>query len=319
MPRQKSKLKVLYQNRPKNTWIGGDYIQLEKTAEAINKLGNEVEINEQPIYLPAKGYAKFDIVHLFNFSMKWTKVQMGVAKMWNKPIVCSMIYHESDMFIPYEVQQIMLDTADACIFLTPSEIKRVKRHLKIDEKKIHIIPNGVDKFWLKKVKRTKDYVLTVGRIEPHKGQLEVAKACKQLGLKYIIAGEDTDKDYLSKCLEAGAEWVGKKEKEELLKLYAGCSVFVLASRAEVMPLVVMEAGCQAKNIVVAEHCEWKDIPNAEWCRYGSVGSIKKAINRSLAKEDNNELREKLKGMTWDKVAKQIKKVYESVIMDKTER
>jgi glycosyltransferase involved in cell wall biosynthesis len=317
MPQQKNKLKVVYQNRPKNSWLGGDYIQLEKTVEAIKEFDIETEINEQPIYLPAENYKKFDLVHLWNFSMKWTKVQMGVARMWAKPIVCSMIYHESDMFVPYNIQQIMLDSTDACIFLTPSEVDRVKRHLKIDDKKIHIIPNGVDKFWFNKVPRSKDYVLTVGRVEPHKGQLEVAKACKQLKLKYVMVGEDTDKEYLQKCIEAGAEWVGKKTGYELLKLYAGCSVFILASRAEVMPLVVMEAGCQAKNIVVAEHCEWKDIPNAEWCKYGVVSSIKKAILKSLAKDDNIELRDKLKKMTWDKVAKQIKKVYESVIMDKT--
>jgi len=47
--------------------------------------------------------------------------------------------------------------------------------------------------------------------------------------------------------------------------------------------------------------------------------LKEAIKKSLDKEQNIELRDKLKKMTWDKVAKQIKKVYESVITDKTKR
>lgn len=312
MPQQKNKLKILYQNRPKNSWVGGDYIQLEKTVKAMKDV--DTEINEQVIYLPAQDYLKFDLVHLWNFSMAWTKVQMGIARMHKKPIVCSMIYHESDMFVPYEIQQVMLDSTDACIFLTPSEVDRVKRHLKLDDSKVHIIPNGVDKFWFKKA-NPKDggYILTVGRIEPHKGQLAVAKACKQLKLRYVMVGEDVDKEYLAECQKYGAEWVGKKEGKELLDLYAGCRLFVLASRAEVMPLVVMEAGCQAKNIVVGDHCEWKDIPNAEWCKYDDVKSIKNAITVSLLKPENIELRDKLKKMTWEKVAKQIKKLYEQVL------
>lgn len=40
------------QNRKKSAWNGGDYVQLEKTAEALRRLGVEVDINEEPFITP---------------------------------------------------------------------------------------------------------------------------------------------------------------------------------------------------------------------------------------------------------------------------
>lgn len=313
-------MKVLFQNRKKELWVGGDYVQMEKTADEIVKK-HDIEINDQPIYLPAIDYRKFNLIHLFNFSMKWTKLQLALACLHNKPKVCSMIYHESDNFVTYQEQQLMADNLDAAIFLNEGEYERFKRHLKIDEKKVYFVPNGIDSFWFQKVeaKKEKPYVLTVGRIEPHKGQLGVAMACKELGIRYVMVGEDTDQKYKDYCVEAGAEWVGKKKGKNLLKLYAGCSVFALASKAEIMPLVVMEAGAQAKNIVIGNGCEWKDIPNAEWCEWENKESIRQAILKAMAKKRNTELKNKMKTMTWDKVGKMILKIYESISLDKTNR
>lgn len=311
-------MKVLFQNRKKDLWVGGDYIQLEKTAKEVLKK-HDIEINDQPIYLPALDYLKFDIVHMFNFSMRWTKLQLAVAALHNKPKVCSMIYHEGENFVDYKEQQIMADNLDAAIFLCQGEYERFKRHLTIDEKKVYFVPNGIEKFWFQKVEKEKvePYILTVGRIEPHKGQLATAKACKELGIRYVMVGEDTDQKYTSDCIKEGAEWLGKKKGKALLKLYANCSAFVLASRAEIQPLSVMEAGAQAKNIVIGNGCEWKDIPNAEWCDWDDVNSIKIAIEKALKKKRNTELRNKLKEMTWDKVGEMVLKIYEDISLDKT--
>jgi hypothetical protein len=39
-------MRVMHINRPKAGWIGGDYIQMESTAEELRKLGVEVDIEE---------------------------------------------------------------------------------------------------------------------------------------------------------------------------------------------------------------------------------------------------------------------------------
>jgi glycosyltransferase involved in cell wall biosynthesis len=229
-----------------------------------------------------------------------------------------MIYHESDMFIPYEEQQLLLDAVDAQIYLAPGELERVKRHLKVDESKVHFVPNGIDEHWFEPQSidpSVEPYVLTVGRIEPHKGQLATAKACKELKIKYVCIGERTDGEYARLCEKHGAELLPPTNKpEELKRFYASCKVFALASRAEVMPLTIMEAGAQQANIVVGDHCEWKDIPNAVWCKFDDVESIKGAITIALLKPKNKELQDKLRGMTWKKVGEQLNKIYESLIV-----
>lgn len=306
-------MKILYQNREPNNWIGGDMVQLEHTLNEMLKRGHTCDFNGQPLITPALRLRLYDIVHTFNFSMIWTKYQIWAAKRQNKKIVCSMIYHEGENFIPYSEQQVMLDSIDAAIFLTEGELERVRRHLTIDDKKVHIIPNGIDEFWFEKQSidtTIEPYVLTVGRVDGTKGQLETAKACKQLGIKYVNCGEIIDAEYNRKCELFGMASLGPMNKEQLIRFYAGCSVFVLASKKELMPLSVMEAGAQNKPIVLTKNCEW-DIPVFR-CE-NTPDSIKTNISLALMQKNAGKFYDMVKEMTWDKVAAQIEKVYESII------
>ena len=101
-------MKVLFINRPENLWLGGDYIQMKRTAEELVKLGVEVDISETPAISPAIAMRKYDIVHTFNFSMDWSKVAVWIANLWKKKFVASMIYHEGEQFTSYKEQQIMI-------------------------------------------------------------------------------------------------------------------------------------------------------------------------------------------------------------------
>ena len=307
-------MRILMVNREKNMWQGGDYFQLEETAKALRSLGHEVEISEQAIYTPAIKYRNFDLIHAWNFSMPWTPYQLGLAFMYHKPTVCSMIYHDREDFVKFTDQQDMANRIDEAIFLNKGEVKRFKDKLEIDDKKISIIPNGIDQFWFKKVKTidSRPYVLTVGRVEPHKGQLAVAKACKELGIKYLMVGENIDTGYLKECEDAGAIWEDKKTKEELIKIYANCACFVLNSKAEVQPLTIMEAGAQAKNIVRTKGCLW-DVLNAFTVDCDDIEQLKEAISLAMVAEPNKELRDWLKEYTWEKIAKQLEKIYKRAV------
>lgn len=312
--KQNKKLRVLYQNRPKHHWLGGDMIQLEKTMDAV-KDKIDGTFNDQPLFTPALLLQMYDIVHLWNFSMEWTKYQIWAASRHKRKIVVSMIYHDTEAFIPYANQQIMADACDALIFLSKGEVVRARKHLTIPDEKIHIIPNGIDSFWLtKKAKKTKGegYVLTVGRIDGTKGQYETALACNQLGFKYVCVGEILDEEYARQCRIAGAELVGKKTHEELIPIYDNALMFVLASSTELFPLSVMEAGARGLNSVVTDTCEWKDIPNVEWCKWQDTDSIKDAISRTFTKESNKEFQKKLKTMTWKSVGNQVLQVYKKI-------
>lgn len=304
-------MRVLMQNRPEELWQGGDMIQLRATQAALSRLGVDVEYSGAPVYPSPLGMRNFDVVHNFNFSMKWNKYQTWVAKKHKKPLVCSMIYHEGEQFIRYSDQQIMADHTDAMIFLTKGEIERVKRHIRIDDAKCHIIPNGIDPDWFKDTLRDPNmprYVLTVGRVEPSKGQLEVALACQEIGIHYMMIGQRTDEGYARRCEDAGATYCAPMDKNDLIRMYANCSVFALASKAEVMPLTVMEAMAQAAPVVLTDRCEW-ETPHVLRCSHGDVGSIKGALQMALVMPRNTLGQEEMRSVTWDHVASKLLNIY----------
>lgn len=301
-------MKVLFLNRPKNIWTGGDYFQMEKTAGALRELGHEVDIVEvfNLDFLPdTSGY---NIVHTFNFSMGWSRWLLSTEKRPNQKFFASMLYHELDSFISYPDQQKMYDKLDGCFFLTKEEEGRLERHIKTDRSKHYLVPNGIDEFWFRKQlpfldPRKRNYVLSVGRNDAFKGQHFVADACEMLGVRFVSIGG-------TRTIKRGKYWqLADMPQKDLVKWYANCSVFVLASQNELMPLTVMEAGAQAKNIVLTNGCGW-EIPETEYVTYGNVVEIVNAIKKSLNKKPNYVLQDMLRGMTWAKTGEQINNIYE---------
>lgn len=305
-------MKILFQTRKKSAWVGGDYVQLEETVNALRRLGVEVDINEEPFISPPDKLLDYDIVHLFNFSMQWTKYQLYCARKWKKPVVCSMIYHESDVFIPYPLQQIMMNELSFAIFQTKGEAERAKRHLVVPEEKICYVKNGINPWWLEKSDKIvpeSPFVLTVGRIEPAKGQLGCALACKELGIPYFCIGEIKDEEYSNKVKEAGAILKGKMTAEELKPWYYTAKVYAQPSNAETWGLAIDEASSQGTPCIIPERCERDDFPFIR-CKYEDVEDIKRAIQEAWVKEKDYTHAKQLK--TWDTIAREILEIYERI-------
>lgn len=303
-------MKVLFVNREKRKWTGGDYFQMERTAEELRKLGHQVTIVELAGEGISRDISEYDIIHGFNFSMGWSKWLMNNQKLPHQKFVMSMIYHELDDFASYPDQQFMYDRLDAAIFLNQEEVERISRHIKVNPDKHHLVENGIDDFWFVPQSKFLDprkqkYVLCVGRNDSTKGQRFVAEACAELGIRFYSIGGNMKKKFGKNTL------LPDMPQSELVKWYANCSVFVLASKNELMPLTVMEAGAQAKNIVLTKHCGWQ-IPGCEYVEHGDVVGIVNAIKKSLEKEPNYDLRDMLRSMTWEKAAKEIDKIYKQL-------
>lgn len=307
-------MNVLMQNRPEQLWQGGDMVQLRQTAAALGRLGVSVEYSGEPIYPIPLLFRGFDIVHNFNFSMAWSPYQAWTAVKHKRPLVYSMIYHEGDQFVPYYKQQIIADNTDAMIFLTEGEIERVERHIEIDRKKCHVIPNGVDPFWFRPVRQDEkipQYVLTVGRVEPSKGQLAVARACKKLGVHYVMIGQRTDEEYTKMCEAEDAAHFPPMGPDKLIKFYGQCSVFVLASDAEVQPLSVMEAMAQGAQVILTDKCEWR-VQNVLRCHPGDSDDIEAKLRVALVRMKNTAGIQEMKGYSWDDCARSLLRVYQSI-------
>lgn len=297
-------LKILMMNRPEESWIGGDMVQLKATARELDKLGHEMGFGSNPQFA-RKEIAEADIVHLWNLSMPWTFCQYVDAKKARKKIVISTIYHITDQFVPREHQQWMVDGADALIFLCPGEVERMREVLNVPQEKVHIIPNGIEDYWFEGFKSSDDFVLTVGRLEEFKGQRAVAQACKELGLRYVCIGDGDDAEVLKGL---GAEIIPSMNRPDLVRYYAQCKVFVMASCNEIFPLSVMEAGAQDKPIVLTEGSLWQ--PDGVLnCKHKDVESIKTAIVQALTGKGKIDVSDCM----WDKVALQVEAIYKDVL------
>lgn len=309
------KIKVLMVNRPKSNWIGGDFIKLEKVSEALRKLDVEVDIYElETLGMEAWfGVDRYDIVHTWNFSMPWSKYAIWLGGKKKRKLVASMIYHDTEAFIPYDLQQIMLDHLDAAIYETETEIERVERHL--IPKNSYILPNGLDSWWFEPTKEKvplSEFVLTVGRIEPNKGQLEVAQACKELGMTYVCIGEASVPEYAQKCAAEGAIIYPGLSQEKLKAWYKACSVYVQASSTETWGMAVDEAGSQGAKLVVSTGFERKNIPGAVYCEHGKRQSITEAIQQAVSRKRDKRFQKQLQERSWDQYAEELTEIYKEI-------
>ena len=307
-------MKILFINRPKKMWIGGDYIYMEHLADELEKIGVEVDISETPAISPAIAMRQYDIVHTFNFTMDWSKVAVWIANLWHKPMVSTMIYHENDKFVNYDEQQIMITGVNKCIFTNKGELARAKRHIKIPKEKIAMIPNGLDRYWFSKVTGNfkDDFIFSAGRLDGTKGQLETARACKSLKIKYICAGEIKNEKYAKKVEKLGAILAGGLDRESMLKMYASCKAVVVNSKTEIMSMVAMEAMAQNKPVVMSNTNEW--IPEGVLvCKQTDHNSIAKQIKKAIALK---EVKYDLSEYSWKNMAKKVKSIYEEILCTK---
>lgn len=312
----KKQIKVLFINRPKNLWVGGDTVKMEAVAEELRSLGVHVDIYEMEHLGMNEWYGveDYDIVHTWNFSMLWSKYAIWLGGKKKKKLVCSMIYYNTEAFIPFPLQKIMMEHLDACIYETENEIERVKKNL--EPRNTYVVPNGIDKWWFEESNGkvpVKDYVLTVGRIEPNKGQLEVAEACRDLGLTYICIGDIAIKEYADKCVASGAIIYPSQPKEKLKNWYRECLVYIQPSLSETWGMCVDEAASQAAKVIVSTGFERQNLNHAVYCEHKNVKSITESIEFMLKAKKNNKWRLELKKRTWNHVAKDYLKIYNEIL------
>jgi glycosyltransferase involved in cell wall biosynthesis len=107
--------------------------------------------------------------------------------------------------------------------------------------------------------QTKEYILTVGQIIHRKGMdllvkaLEIARE-RGVVLNLVIVGEGPEQAQLAAEAEAlgvasQVMFAGNQSHENALSFFRECAFFVLASRAEGLPLVIVEAMANEKAVV----------------------------------------------------------------------
>lgn len=161
----------------------------------------------------------------------------------------------------------------ACRILQGAHVlnKRTQEEMKkfLPLNKIFLIPNWVDANFFSpetKIKKGKKFnILFVGRLSEQKGVNYLQKIIESLhqekGFNFVIVGHG-DQEYIIEKLSQkyiNIEWFKNLNSSQLLKIYRKSNLFILPSRWESLPLVVLEAQSCALPVVAFDIPGVRDI------------------------------------------------------------
>lgn len=212
-------------------------------------------------------------------------------------------------------------------FVLPNSYSELKRLNNIFGKiKYSVIPNGIDLDVFKKVNtdpKFEECVISVGRIEPIKNQLNIIRALSGIDTNVYIIGTHApnhEKYYLECIKSAGKNiyFIDFVDQNKLNEIFNSAKVHVLASWFETTGLVSLEAAYCGCNIIVTETGDQKDYFKdiADFCQPDSIESIKEKVLNALAKERNYKKPQKFieEKYTWEIAAKETAKVYNEILV-----
>lgn len=165
--------------------------------------------------------------------------------------------------------RILLDAKEV-FFLSESYRKHVfekyipKEYHEIIRKKTHVIPNGIDDFWLdhpaKEKKELGDEVKLIyaGRVDRNKNIPTIQEAAKILrkkgyAIELTVVGKAPDRKLLSLiCADENTQYLPAQPKGKLIELYRKHDIFVMPSFTESFGLVYPEAMSQSLPVIYSK-------------------------------------------------------------------
>jgi glycosyltransferase involved in cell wall biosynthesis/GT2 family glycosyltransferase len=194
-------------------------------------------------------------------------------------------------------QSLMNRVVDHTIAVSPAIAERLVAELRLDPRRVQVILNGINErddiqeldSETRRLLDTKPLVLAVGRLEPQKGFGDlVAVAALLPSIHIVIVGEGA----LRADLEDHAARLGVAnrvhllgQRDDLRAIMAEADIVAMPSRAEGLPLALLEAMAAGKPIVAADipgiDVAMEDGKTGLLVPSGSVPAIADAIERLL--------------------------------------
>ena len=179
--------------------------------------------------------------------------------------------HDLSLWDPREQRLVrfLLEKADVVLGVSRTLLSKVESVLQgVHLRRIQLLPNGAPLDVIEAVEGGNsnpglppNYLLTAGHLIRRKGiDIVIAslQEAKQRGvhLYLVVAGDGPERDALVRqAFEQGVSdqvrFLGNQTHEQVLRLMKSCLAFVLASRAEGMPLVIAEAMACGKAVIAS--------------------------------------------------------------------
>ena len=210
-------------------------------------------------------------------------------------------------------------------------------------KPIAVIQNGVSDEWLRsdgigtdlrlKYELPADHriLLYMGRVSPIKNIRMITEAMAGIrdelqGWLLVIAGKDEfgyqrEMEAVVKQLklEQWVRFIGRVDPEDKRNVFAAADIFVLPSRKEASPMVVLEALGAAVPVLTTKGTPWQDLEtyNCGWWSEVSIDSLRRSLHMaiSMSKEELRLMGERGRQLVseryrWSIAARESLRLYE---------
>jgi glycosyltransferase involved in cell wall biosynthesis len=293
---------------------------------------------------------KFDMVHGLDVYSTMALMVIPFARIFRIPCVLTCHTARGSPFSMFWQRLIgwvfMFSRPDRLVAVSRASA-RFSRLLGFSEKRITVVPNGVDlscfnrridASLMREELGIGDEPLVVTALRLIKGKspdLLVSAFARVLeavpDAKLVIAGSGQEKDNLSSQIQDlnitnSVFMVGRLPKEKVAQLMAAADVFVLPSRIESFGLTLLEASAAGLPAVCSNAGGvpeiFQDGYNGLLYPPGDDDAMAKAIirllqDRELAKKISANAMETATRFTWERTAEQTFQVYEEVLQQKT--
>lgn len=324
---------------------GGIRTQALQTAKHLQQLGIEIEFIN-----PWQDQLNVDLVHVFSAGPGTLGIISRVAELGIKMVLSPIFFSNRSADIisrsltaekllskvgsgirsDFGIKAEACSLADKVLPNTKAESELIEHGFSISASKISIIPNGVEQRFTEAKRElfierygSKDFVLFVGQAgAKRKNVRSLLEAAPKLNQPLVIIGSFYDNEYGRQCNKLATEASNvtliesvEHDSEILMSAYAACTTFVLPSAYETPGIAALEAALAGANIAITQKGGTKDYFGdfAEYLSPDSTDSIAKAVNDSLNKKKNNDLKEHiLNHFTWQIVAEKTKAEYEQL-------
>ncbi|MEM2292952.1 MAG: glycosyltransferase family 4 protein [Nitrososphaerota archaeon] len=194
---------------------------------------------------------KYDILHFHGGDLTLPLFSYGVRK----PKIFHLHGLSLEFYKKYFISRLILKNAAQTYICLTKTMKEQLTSLGIPEKRVEILPNGVDTSQFHPTKeKDENMILFVGRVCREKGIDILLTALNYLEIPVnltIIGPEDWNPNHFQTTLELIRKenekgkhkiaYLGPKSREEIIPYYQKASLLVLSSRREGFPMVILEA------------------------------------------------------------------------------
>jgi len=241
----------------------------------------------------------------------------------------SILPKEFTSRLSWEAYQI----ADACIALTSWEKKLMVEMFEAKPEQVYVVPNGVEEVFFRdsesRAQNPKSkYLVCTATITERKRVVELAEAAMMAQVPVWIIGEPYSKQdpYYQKFLSVirgAGELVryegGISDRSRMATIYQDAPGFVLLSSMESLSLSALEAAAGGCPLFLAD-LPWARSSFGAMATYSRLGSKEEEARSLKAFYQNRKKASKpLRPCRWGDVGKQLCRIYEGLLADKTSR